>query len=77
MFTPKANSKQKWVKKTQEREIDDVVTVQLAKRVGLLAMASCDRQFYGNRPVFTSKTLISSTQIPKLIGNSTYDYSTA
>jgi len=30
MFTPKAISKQKYVKKTQEREKGDVVTVQLA-----------------------------------------------
>jgi len=28
MFTPKANSKQKCVKKTQEREIGNDVTVQ-------------------------------------------------
>ena len=27
MFTPKASSEQKWVKKTQEREIGDAVTV--------------------------------------------------
>ena len=27
MFTPKVSSKQKWVKKTQERETGDVVTV--------------------------------------------------
>jgi len=77
MFTPKASSKQEWVKKTQERGTGDAVTVQLARRVGLLAVASCDRQLYGNRPVFTPKTLISSTQILTLIGNSTYDYSTA
>ena len=30
MFTPKANSKQKCVKKTQERETRNAVTVQLA-----------------------------------------------
>ena len=77
MFTQKASSKQKWEKKMQEREIDDAVTLQLARRVGLLAVASCDRQLYGNRPVFTPETLISSTQILKLIENSTYDYSTA
>ena len=77
MFTPKAILKQKQVNMTQERKTEDAVTVQLARRVGLLAVVSCDRQLYGNRPVFTPKTLISSTQIPKLIGNSTYDYSTA
>ncbi|AES75907.2 hypothetical protein MTR_6g061730 [Medicago truncatula] len=38
MFTPKANSKQKRVKKTQEREIGDAVKVQLARRVSLLAV---------------------------------------
>ena len=43
MFIPKANSKQKHVKKTQERETGDVVTVQLASRVKSLAMASNDR----------------------------------
>ncbi|KEH33639.1 hypothetical protein MTR_3g449740 [Medicago truncatula] len=77
MFTPKANSKYKRVKKTQERETGDAVKVQLARRVSLLAVASYDRQIYGNRPVFTPKAPISSTQIPNLIGNSTYVYSTA
>ena len=43
MFIPKANSKQKHVKKTQERETGDVITVQLASRVKSLAMASNDR----------------------------------
>jgi len=43
MFTPKANSKQKHVKKTQERETGDAVTVQLASRVKSLAMVSNDR----------------------------------
>jgi len=33
MFAPKASSKQKRVKKTQEHETGDVVTVQLARRV--------------------------------------------
>ncbi|KEH28458.1 hypothetical protein MTR_5g095755 [Medicago truncatula] len=33
MFTPKANSKQKRVKKTQERETEDAVKVQLARRI--------------------------------------------
>jgi len=33
MFTPKVKSKQKRVKKMQEREIEDVVTMQLARRV--------------------------------------------
>ncbi len=77
MFTPKANSKQKCVKKTQERETENAVKVHLARRVSVLAVASCDGQIYGNRPVFTPKAPISSTQIPNLIGNSTYVYSTA
>ncbi|RHN45453.1 hypothetical protein MtrunA17_Chr7g0231381 [Medicago truncatula] len=76
MFTPNGNSKQKRVKKTQEREIGDAVTVQLARRVSLLAVASCDEQLYGNRPVFSQKLNFSSTQTPNLIGNSTYVYST-
>jgi len=33
MFAPKASSKHKQVEKTQEREIGDVVTVQLTWRV--------------------------------------------
>jgi len=33
MFTPEASSKQKRVKRTQECEIEDGVTVQLARRV--------------------------------------------
>ncbi|KEH17076.1 hypothetical protein MTR_0046s0040 [Medicago truncatula] len=37
----------------------------------------CGGQIYGNMPVFTQKAPISSTQIPNLIGNSTYVYSTA
>ncbi|KEH37808.1 hypothetical protein MTR_2g047962 [Medicago truncatula] len=77
MFTPKANSKQKRVKKTQERETGDAVKVQLARRVSLLAVASGDGKIYGKRPVFTPKAPISSTQILNLIGNSTYVYSTA
>ncbi|KEH34330.1 hypothetical protein MTR_3g464750 [Medicago truncatula] len=77
MFTPKANSKLKRVKKTQERETGNAVKVQLARRVSVLAVASCDGQIYENRPVFTPKAPISSTQIPNLIGNSTYVYSTA
>ncbi|KEH26601.1 hypothetical protein MTR_6g465720 [Medicago truncatula] len=77
MFTPKANSKQKRVKKTQERETGNAVKVQLARRVSVLAMANCDGKIYGNRPVVTPKAPISSTQIPNLIGNSTYVYSTA
>ncbi|KEH15943.1 hypothetical protein MTR_0422s0010 [Medicago truncatula] len=76
MFTPNANSKQKRVKKTQERETGDAVTVQIARRVSLLAVASCDEQLYGNRPVFSRKPNFSSTQTPNLIGNSTYVYST-
>ena len=68
MFTPKASSKQKWVKKKQERETGDAVTVQRSRG---------DRQPYGNEPVFTPKTPISSTLTPNLIGNITYDYSTA
>ncbi|KEH32775.1 hypothetical protein MTR_3g005075 [Medicago truncatula] len=76
MFTPKANSKQKRVKKTQEHEIGDAVKVQLARRVSLLAVASFDRQLYGNRPVSSQKPNFSSTQTPNLIGNLTYDYST-
>jgi len=40
MFTLKANSKQKCVKKTQERETRDVVTVQLAPASKSLSMAS-------------------------------------
>ncbi|KEH26080.1 hypothetical protein MTR_6g043970 [Medicago truncatula] len=76
MLTPKANSKQKRVKNTQEREIGDAVKVQLARRVSLLAVASCDGQIYGNRLVFTPKAPISSIQIPNLIGNSTYVYPT-
>jgi len=43
MFTPKINSKQKYVKKTQERETGDAVREQLARRVNSLAMASYDR----------------------------------
>ncbi|AES76295.1 hypothetical protein MTR_6g075600 [Medicago truncatula] len=76
MFTLKTNSKQKHVKKTQERETGDAVSVQLARRVSLLAVASCDEQPYGNRPVFSQKPNFSSTQTPNLIGNSTYVYST-
>ena len=33
MFTPKPNSKQKRVKKTQEHETGDAVTVQLSGKV--------------------------------------------
>ncbi|KEH25957.1 hypothetical protein MtrunA17_Chr6g0464991 [Medicago truncatula] len=76
MFTPKANSKQKHVKKTQERETWYAVTRQLVRRVSLLAVASCDRKLYGNRPVSSQKPNFSSTQTPNLIGNLTYDYST-
>ena len=43
MFTPKANSKQKRTKKTQERETGSTATVQLAARTSLLAMVSYDR----------------------------------
>ncbi|KEH16145.1 hypothetical protein MTR_0306s0020 [Medicago truncatula] len=75
MFTPKANSKQKRVKKTQERETGDAVKVQLAGRVSLLVVASWDGKIYGNIPVFTPKAPISSTLIPNLKGNSTYVYS--
>ncbi|KEH16108.1 hypothetical protein MTR_0328s0050 [Medicago truncatula] len=70
-----ANSKQKREKKTQERETGYVVTVQLARRVCLLAVASCDRQLYENRPVFSQKPKFSSTQTTNLIGNLTYDKS--
>jgi len=42
MFTPKTNSKQKYVKKTQEREIGYAVREQLARRVRSLTMASYD-----------------------------------
>jgi len=40
MFTPKDNSKQKCVKKMQERERENDVTVQLAPTSKSLAMAS-------------------------------------
>jgi len=43
MFTPKTNSKQKYVKKMQERETGDAVREQLARLVNSLAMASYDR----------------------------------
>jgi len=43
MFTPKANSKQKRVKKMQERETGNAVKEQLAPTTKSLAMASCDR----------------------------------
>jgi len=42
MFTPKVNSNQKCVKKTQERETEYAVKEQLARRVRSLAMASYD-----------------------------------
>ncbi|KEH22295.1 hypothetical protein MTR_7g038880 [Medicago truncatula] len=76
MFTPKTNSKKKRVKKTQKRETGYAVTGQLARRVSLIAVASCDRKLYGNRPVSSQKPNFSSTQTPNLIGNLTYDYST-
>ena len=57
------------MQKTQERETGYDVTRQLA-------VASCNRQLYGNGPVSSQKANFSSTQTPNLIGNLTYDYST-
>jgi hypothetical protein len=59
MFTQKANSKQKRVKRTQKHE------------TGYAVRGNCREN-----SIFHPKTQISSTQIPNLIGNLTYDYST-
>jgi hypothetical protein len=59
MFTLKANSKQKRVKKTQ-------------KHGTWYAVRGSSRE----NSIFHPKTQISSTQIPNLIENLTYDYST-
>jgi len=66
MFTPKANSKQKYVKKMQERETGDVVTVQLASRANHLpwrVMTGCCRE----KPIFHPKIPILNPLSPKFV----------
>jgi len=66
MFTPKANSKQKQVKKMQEREIGDVVTMQLAPRVNhspWRVMIGCCRE----KHIFHPKIPILNPLSPNLI----------
>ena len=66
MFTQKANSKQKQAKKTQECEIGDVVTMQLALRVNHTpwrVMTDC----YREKLIFHPKTPILNPLIPNLI----------
>ncbi|KEH33528.1 hypothetical protein MTR_3g045270 [Medicago truncatula] len=75
---PSTSNEYAWTQKqTCEKDartrIGYAVTMQLARRVNLFAVASCDRQHCGNRPVFSQKPNFSSTQIPNLIGNLTYD----
>ena len=58
MFTPKVNSKQKCVKKTQECETRNAVTVQLAAKSPRARLASCTRHqlkilvFLSGKPSF-------------------------
>jgi len=106
MFTPKANSKQKRVKTTQEHEnvhcyyvtrlagwltrrgeLDHspwraggeqtllYVTIQPASRADYSPWRVVT-DFCREERFFTPKTQFSSTPIPNLIGNSTYDNST-
>jgi len=66
MFTPKANSKEKQAKKTQERETGDAVTVQLASRVNhspWRVMTDCCRE----KPIFHPKIPILNPLSPNLI----------
>jgi len=71
MFTLKANSKQKGVKKTKEHEKRYDVTRLLAVASWRRAnTALCRKVLF-----LTPKTQFSSTLIPKLIGNTTYDHS--
>jgi len=66
MFIPKANSKQKCVKKTQEHEIGDAVTVQLASRANHLSWrvtTGCCRE----KPIFHPKIPILNPLSPNLI----------
>jgi len=72
MFTPKANSKQKRVKKTQEHEKGYAATRLLAVASWRRANTALCREVR----FLTPKTQFSSTLIQKLIGNSTYDHST-
>jgi len=66
MCTPNANSKQKHVKKMQERETGDVVTVQLNSRVNhspWRVMTGCCRE----KPIFHHKIPILNPLSPNLI----------
>ena len=72
MFIPKANSKQKRVKKTQEHEKEYAATMLLAVASWRRANTALCREVR----FLTPKTQFSSTLISKLIGNSTYDHST-
>ena len=66
MFTPKANSKHKCVKKTQERKTGDVVTVHIASR----ANHSPWRVMTGRcreKPIFHPKIPILNPLSPNLI----------
>jgi len=66
MFTLKANSKQKYVKKTPERETGDVVTMQLASRANhspWRVMTGCCRE----KPIFHPKIPILNPLSPNLI----------
>jgi len=66
MFTPKANSKQKHVKKTQEGETWDDVTMQLASRVNhspWRVMTGCCRE----KPIFHPKIPMLNPLSPNLI----------
>ena len=66
MFTPKANSNQKCVKKTQECEIGYAVTMQLAARANhspWRAMIGSSRE----KPIFHPKIPILNPLNPNLI----------
>ena len=90
MFTLKASSKQKQVKKTQECEIENAVFCAFRQAKIFSAMASYELSYFARQnilrhgerwlislreqTVFTSKTQFSITQTPKLIGITAYMY---
>jgi len=66
MFTPKANSKQKCVKKTQERKTGDDVTVQLASRANYSPWRVI-KGYWREKPIFRPKIPILNPLSPNLI----------
>jgi len=51
MFTPKASSKQKWVKRTQEREIENAVFCAFRQAKIFSAMASYELGYFSRRNI--------------------------